>query len=128
MYLMLQFVRFNGAWAFNCAFAMPVPGLQFRITKGGVTIINVPLVSLKATKTASITKTPKGTPSPKPSPSPSKSAAALLKVRHCSGQRAHVAPLCVCSIEKSTTARGPGSVKGARNIEPAGSVMDSWIT
>ena len=54
---------------------MPVACLQFRITKGGVTIINVPLISLKATKTASATK------SPKPTPSASKSKPALLQVR-----------------------------------------------
>ena len=84
---------------------MPVACLQFRITKGGVTIINVPLISLKATKTASITKTPKGTPSPKPSPSPSKSAAALLKVRVLA-KSASSCGATVCALLRSPPQHG----------------------
>ncbi len=40
---------------------------QFRISKGGVNIVNVPLIALKATKTASASRSAKVSPSPKPS-------------------------------------------------------------
>jgi hypothetical protein len=60
--------------------------LQFRITKGGVTIVNVPLISLKATKTASVSKTAKPTPSPKPTPSASKSKPTVLQVHSGNNQ------------------------------------------
>jgi hypothetical protein len=40
---------------------------QFRISKGGVNIVNVPLIAPKATKTASASRSAKVSPSPKPS-------------------------------------------------------------
>ena len=72
------------------------PSLQFRITKGGVNIVNIPVISSKATKTATasppikVIASKRPSPSPKASPSPSKSKAAVLQVCVC------FACACVC--------------------------------
>ena len=64
--------------------------LQFRISKGGVNIVNIPVISLKATKTASASRSPKpsvtnkpATPSSKASASVSKSPVPILQVCSC---------------------------------------------
>ena len=88
---------------------------QFRITKGGVTIMNVPLISSRPTKTATATK------SPKRSPSASKSTPALLKVSHvgfaCSSR------LVICPLDD----RGLGWRHGDRLSSPVAAAATTII-